>query len=308
MTRQMVVITGAGGFVCSQIAVELAGAGYEVIGLDRVFDDEAATRLRGVHQVTGALEETLRDLGEIRPFAVVHGAAVTASPEYLGMSAARHVRTNMDMLTGCLDWSRRSGAQRFIFLSSSGVFSPHDGTAAVSETSPATAHGPYAAAKRAGEIVTKGAADGAFATLSVRLSNLFGAYEASRPSRPGLSLVARMMAAAKTEGVIEVDNPKARRDWTWLPDIGRALSDLLASPPGDEIGVLHCGSGEVLTDLGLAELIARDIPGTRIAVSQSPASEAKPPMTSSVTSCLNRFRWTPVRQALSGLLRSEVLA
>ncbi|WP_157973613.1 NAD(P)-dependent oxidoreductase [Tropicimonas sp. IMCC34043] len=308
MTRRLVVITGAGGFVCSQIAVELAAAGFDVMGLDRAFDDAAIERLNGIHRVTGNLADSLQDLRGIRPFAVVHGAAITAGPATLGISAAAHVRMNMDLLTCSLDWARKAGAGRFVFLSSTGVFCPSDGAGTLTETSPATARGPYSAAKKAGEIVTQGAAEPTFATVSLRLGNLFGPHEAPRPSRPYLGLVARMIADAHRDGLIRVDTPQARRDWTWLPDIGRALADLLRTFPGDDTGVLHCGSAEVLSDLELAQAIGALIPGSRVEVSAVPGPATKGPMGSCVNSALTGFRWTPVRASLADLLRNEVAA
>ncbi|MBI1416815.1 MAG: NAD-dependent epimerase/dehydratase family protein [Limimaricola sp.] len=308
MTARLVVVTGAGGFVCSQISVELAAAGFDVIAVDRTFDDDAASRLGAIRRVTGTLPEALETLNAARPFAVIHGAAITAGPATLGISAAAHVRTNMDLLTGCLAWARHAGAARFVFLSSTGVFCADDGAGTLTEFSPATARGPYSAAKKAGEIVTQGAADASFATLSLRLGNMFGPREAPRPSRPGLGLVARMIAAAKAEGLIRVETPQARRDWTWLPDIGRALAGLLITFPGDLVDVLHCGSTEVLSDLDLAQAIAAVVPGTRVEVAPGPWPAAKGPMGSAITSALNGFHWTPVRAALAGLLQREGVA
>lgn len=308
MTGRLVVVTGAGGFVCSQIAVDLAAAGFEVIAVDRAFDNEATERLGAIRRVAGTLPEALGALKDVRPFTNIHGAAVTAGPATLGISAAAHVRTNMDLLTGCLSWARAAGAARFVFLSSTGVFCAADGADTLTELSPATARGPYSAAKKAGEIVTQGAADASFATVSLRLGNMFGPHEAPRPSRPGLGLVARMIAAAKANGVIHVETPQARRDWTWLPDIGRALAGLLITFPGETVDVLHCGSTEVLSDLDLAQAIAALMPGTRLDVAQGPGPATKGPMGSCITSALTGFGWTPVREALAGLLQAEGVA
>ncbi len=305
MPRRLIVITGAGGFVCSQVAVELAAAGYEVIGVDQTFDAESVARLGDIRRVQGELPAALGGLCGVTPFAVVHGAAITAGPSALGISAARHVRCNLEMLTGALDWAQAAGAQRFVFLSSTGVFCPADGAGVLNEHSPATARGPYSAAKKAGEILTQGAADAGFATVSLRLGNMFGLHEAARPTRPGLGLVARMIAAAKTDGVIRVETPNARRDWTWLPDIGRALGDLLNSFPAETTDVLHCGNPEILTDLDLAQAIAALVPGTRLEVNSGSASATKGPMGSDVKSALSAYRWTPVRDALAQLLQKE---
>lgn len=305
MTARMVVITGAGGFVCSQIAVELAAAGFDVIGVDQLFDAPTVQRLASVRRVCGALADALQGLTDITPSAVIHGAAITASPAAFGISAAAHIRRNTDMLTGCLDWARAAGARQFVFLSSSGVFCAADGSDTLTETAAATARGPYSAAKKAGEILTQGAADESFVTVSLRLGNVFGAVEAMRPTRPGVGLVARMIAAAKSDRVIRVETSDARRDWTWLPDIGRALGELLLAFPPNGVDLLHCGNPEILSDLELANAIAALVPGTRIEVNRGPVAATKGPMGSRLVSALSRFHWTPVHDGLAALLQAE---
>jgi len=126
MTKGTILVTGAGGFVCSEVAIALQSAGHEVVAVDQIFDGPTQTRLAGIRQIVGPLRDVL-DSGKVGPVsAVVHGAAITASPERLGISRAAHIRRNMDLLTVTLDFAARAGARRFLFISSMGVIEPEE--------------------------------------------------------------------------------------------------------------------------------------------------------------------------------------
>jgi UDP-glucose 4-epimerase len=302
-----ILVTGAGGFVGSAVAAALRDAGQAVLATDHVFDASTRARLDGVRLVEGALPGMLVALGAAAPAAVLHGAALTASPAQAGLTAAAHLRANMEPLLAVMDWARARGVGRFAFFSSSGVFGDGDGE--VDETTTATATDPYSAAKRAGEILLAGAAEPGFETLSLRLGPVFGPHEEARPTRPQTSPVARMIAAAKTTGEIVLHTPEARRDWTFLPDIGRAVARLLAHP-GPLPQLVHLTSGKILSDAALAEIIAQALPGTRVRHAPDPA--ARPPRPAMVArhvpTALEGFDWTPAEAALARMLPAEVRA
>ncbi len=243
VSRASVLVTGAGGFVCSELAVALARAGHSVLALDRAFDAPTVARLAAagpgrIERVEGDLSETLGRLGA-RPDSVIHGAALTTDAARLGLSRAGHLRRNMELLTTTLDAARGAGAARLLFLSSMGVFAPGDRTAPgeagrLNESAAPIAACPYAAAKRAGEIVTQAAAEAGFATLALRLGNVFGPHEAVRETRQGLSLVARMIAEARATGRVTVATPVSRAR---LPGRGRRVGRRLGH--GVRIAALH---------------------------------------------------------------------
>ncbi|MEM8588536.1 MAG: NAD(P)-dependent oxidoreductase [Pseudomonadota bacterium] len=310
MSDLPILVTGAGGFVCSEVAATLAKAGRHVIATDRHFDARTVARLRGVERIEGPLTEMFVGMSGRCLSAVIHGAATTASPEALGISRAAHLRGNIDPLALALDFARSAGAGKFLFISSMGVFVPDDGPAPggrFTEATVPTANCAYCAAKRAGEILTEAAAEPGFETLSLRLGNTCGPEEASRPTRQILSRLRRMIDGAEGRGVIELTSPEAHREWAWLPDLARGIAALLEAPFGPR-PVLHAGSPPSIRDLDLARAVAERRPGTDIRIA-SPEEPTRPPMgTDADDGPFATLDWTPIAQILDRLIPAEALS
>jgi len=302
-----VVITGAGGFVCSAVARACAEAGYDVVAVDRGFDGPPPhRRIRQVQSDMGPALD-LRAIGT--PSAVVHGAAITAEPGTLGLTAAEHLQRNLGIHLACMTWAREKGTDRFLFLSSMGVFAPSDGAGLdkVTETVPAHGCGTYQAAKQAGEIVTGAAREAGFATLSLRLGNIFGPAERERPSRPWMSLVGRMIREARTTGAVHAGTGDNLREWQWLPTLADGIAGLLPTLPDLEGGVLHAGTPPVLSDRALAQAIAAGIDGATVSA-EVRGDAPRPPMATGRPSVFDRIDWLPIEEGVARLLRDEMPA
>lgn len=292
-----VAITGAGGFVCSEIAVAMAAAGWRVTALDRSFDAAARARLAGLDQVEADLLAAPGTICGLAPDAVIHGAALTVAPENAGMTRAAHLVANIEMQTRALAEARAAGTARFLFLSSTGVFDTGDGIGQdrLTENVRPTGQGPYAAAKRAGEEITLAAAEPGFSTLALRLGNIMGPAEAPRPSRPGLSLPHRMAAEA-SRGPIRSGCTGASREWAWLPDLAQGIAALVEALPSLQPEVIHAGMPPVLADAEMARLIA-----PTAVVDFARTGPMRPPMGSIRRSPLSDIAWTPVAEGLARL-------
>ncbi|WP_341862595.1 NAD(P)-dependent oxidoreductase [Gymnodinialimonas sp. 57CJ19] len=307
MSNGAILVTGAGGFVCSEIVLALHRAGRKVIAVDQAFDAATRARLAGVEMVEGALSDGTLAAVTAPLFAVIHGAAITASPERLGVSNAAHVRRNMDVLTATLDFARNAGAERFLFISSMGVFNPDDTPVTdglITEATRPTATCTYCAAKHAGELLVQAARDDNFTTLSLRLGNITGPYEAVRETRQHLCLVARMVAEAKADGVITVQTPDALREWSWLPDLAGAIAGLITDTPWDGPTVIHTGTPPTISDLDLARAVADRILGTTIRLASPPHAQIRPPM-GSKAAALRGVNWTTMEGVLDNLIPVE---
>ncbi|MEO0654895.1 MAG: NAD(P)-dependent oxidoreductase [Pseudomonadota bacterium] len=308
MSAPTVLVTGAGGFVCSEIVLALQSSGFSVVAVDRDFDEAAKRRLAGIELVTGALPQVLDAWAGRRVDAVIHGAAITAPPDALGISRAKHLAANIEPLTAALRFARGAAAPRFLFLSSMGVFAPKDlplSKGLVTEATHPTATCAYCVGKRAGELLVTNAQEHGFRTLSLRLGNTCGPEEGVRASRPYLSRLRRMVDAAGSDHKILVRTPEAVREWAWLPQLAQGVVALIRDGFGDA-PVIHAGTPPAIGDLELAHAVARRMRG--VAVDALAAGESvRPPMGSDVPSPFSAIDWLSVEDILDNLMPVEAL-
>jgi nucleoside-diphosphate-sugar epimerase len=295
MIRRRALVTGAGGFVGRALASGFAELGWEVTGLDRAY---GAGEERGVERVVADLETGGVPAAVGAVDLVVHAAWITTDPQALGVTAAEHVAQNVQPLLAVLEYAARAHPADFVFLSSSGVFAPGDASGGLTDADRPTETSPYAAAKRAGELLVPAALGPDTAAHVVRLGYLFGPGEVARPSRLGLSLVAAWRAAARDGRPLEVRSDDPERDWTFAPDLAPALARLLEGPAADR--PVHLGSPHVVRDGDLADLVAALHPGVE-RVTVPATGRVKPPMAPSDLPALRGFAWTDPASGLRTL-------
>jgi len=315
MNGRRVLITGAGGFVGRGLATAFADRGWSVVGVDRTFDDGpiGPHMDRRIERVVADVQNGLP--GEVeKADVVVHAAWITASPEALGVTSEEYERRNLLPLTAVLRDCSVLAPTAFVFLSSSGVFGPDDGSPdarGLSDTDEPTGDSPYARAKlRAERLVLErgnavrdavdGAAVGALAVHVVRLGYLFGPDEVARRTRPGVSHVARWFDAAQAGRPLEVRADDPAREWTFVPDLAEALERVVEA--GAAGRPIHLGSPRVMRDSEVAALITAAIPGAQT-VTVPAEGPVKPPMIPSVIPSLRDFVWTDVPTGLRTLSR-----
>jgi len=298
------LITGAGGFVGSHLAAGFRDLGYRVTAVDASFDAVTRARLAGVELHEARLAAGALDACPATDV-VVHAAALTSSPQELGLSAAAHMQANLDAMLATLDWASRTGARMFVFVSSSGVFTPEDAAELLLESVPASGTGAYALAKRAGEMIAAGSASATLSVLVVRLGYIYGPYEAARASRANVSLVRQWLDAAQAGRAVVTRTPETRRDWTYARDLAPALDRLLRDGTA---GLVHLGSGAISTDLEVALAVADAV---HVPVEIAPASDAvraKAPMGRERGRGLDGMQWTPLSRGIGEIISLETAA
>ncbi len=298
-----VLVTGAGGFVGSHLSCGLAELGYDVVASDRAFDSEAEARLGTIERLTGDVRDLGRRVGDVD--FVVHGAAVTADPNEMGVSAITALEENVGLTLAAFQVAAQARASRFVLLSSAGVFGSEQ-PAPLDESAHPAALGLYAAAKRIGETAAQSLRrSGELDAVSVRLGNLYGSHERSRRTRPRTSLVARLLSEGHDQKTLTLAAPEARREWTWVGDLAIGIAKLLEHPvPPD---VTHLCAPETVTDYELAEKLRRFLPGTRVALRPDAAlSAVRPPLESRVTSRLGLTSWTSLDEGLRELVHERL--
>jgi UDP-glucuronate 4-epimerase len=222
MTR--VLVTGAAGFIGSHLVEALAARGDEVVGIDNFdpFYDRAmkeanlrdlqAPRFRFVEQDMLHVQRTAALLTS--ETVIVHLAAKAGVRPSIADPVA-YARVNVDGTAAVLEAARHAGAGRIVFGSSSSVYGDttpapfREDAAAIDPVSP------YAATKRAGELLVRAAAAlYGFRAAALRFFTVFGPRQ-----RPDLAIhaFARKMADGKPLTLFG-DGTQAR-DYTYCDDI-----------------------------------------------------------------------------------------
>lgn len=294
-----VLITGAGGFVGQALVRGFADLGWYVIGLDRCFDDAADHE--GDRRVISDLAQGVpSDVPAVD--LVVHAAWVTSGPATPGLTTAQYTTLNLRPLRAVMEYATRTRPGAFVFISSSGVFAPEDATEGLTDGDTPSGASPYAVAKREAELLVSTALESTTVGHVVRLGYLFGPGEAARPSRPGVSLVAGWLAAARDGQPLEVRSDDPLRDWTFTPDLAAALERVVDGPPAGH--PVHLGSSHVVSDGAFAALISAQLPGTQVVRVQAECV-VKPPMVPSEIRTLLDFGWTDPAAGLRALLNGD---
>jgi UDP-glucose 4-epimerase len=297
--NKRVLVTGAGGFVCTHIVQKLLYFGWQVTALDVSIPADPG----GIHWIEGD-HRALPDA----PFdALVHGAAITASASDRGETPIANLEANIQPTLAVLDWAARQQVKRTVLISSTGVFQ-QTAPGTVDEQTPTSPVGMYAIAKHMSELLAHTLRQQhQQEVIAARLGNIYGPGEVPRPTRPRMSLVARLVQQAVKTGVIQVYAPTERRDWTYAPDVGEGIHYLLTAARLEH-SLYQLIAPDVLTTLDLAARIQAALPGIERIVHAGP-EPGVPPLTRLGTPTGTRFthelgydRWTPFADGLQAVI------
>ena len=258
---KQVIVTGANGFVGSNMVSVLSSLGWFVYAMDLVFDNPAIETWDNnqVEQISSSCE----DLPSLTADALIHGAFITASHKQRNETPEQNLLANLKPLLATTQYVRNNNIQRAIYISSSAVYrtTPHT---LIDETRPTSPLGMYAIAKQTMEhlidtLRTIHQRD----AICIRLGNIYGANEYLRASRPHLSLIGQMIHSALTERRITTYATDAPREWTFASDIGDACDALLNAETLNH-ALYHVASSQRHTSDEIADTIQTHLPETEI--------------------------------------------
>jgi nucleoside-diphosphate-sugar epimerase len=307
-----IIVTGAGGFVGRHIVDALVAAGRQVIATDQQFDADLRGRWDLLPAVTLIKTDTAdafaTALAGLSADALIHGAAVTASADEIGLAPEALYRANLDPLLAALAWTREHQPQRAIFISSAAVFRGSDAPV-LKETTPLPpgTQGIYPAAKLASETLVRTLrVEDQLDAVSIRLGNVYGTEEIGRRTRPRVSQVAAMIEQAVNHGFIEVPEQGAALDWTNAADIGRACVALLDAPslPYD---LYHVVSPEAVTPHEIAAAIQAVLPEVDIRLTHNASTSSRGVLTSEHFEADAAFStWTAFLDGMAAVVKARL--
>lgn len=245
-----VLVTGAAGFIGSHLADKLAQRGDDVVGLDNFNDYYDPRRKRANEQRLMAHDNFRMIEGDVRDrkgmFDVLAREQFEAVAHLAAMAGVRraveepdlYVQVDYNGTQNLMDAARANDVGNFVFASTSSVYGSTDQIPFV-ETDPCDRPlQPYAAAKRAAEIL--GHSYHYLFDLNFTAIRFFTVYgPAGRPDMMAFKLADSI---SKGRDVPLYNGGQMYRDWTFVDDIVDGVVAALDRPLGYEI--INLGRGE----------------------------------------------------------------
>ncbi|MFI4898671.1 MAG: NAD-dependent epimerase/dehydratase family protein [Phycisphaerales bacterium JB059] len=262
---QSVLITGAAGFIGSSVAARLARAGVRVTGLDNYCDfyDPAIKRARaerlarehGVEIVEGDIRSRAdvdRSFDAATPDGVIHIAAMAGVRPSIE-NPKLYTEVNLDGTVNMLDASVTAGVSKFLFASSSSVYGNNDKVPFSEEDPVDHPISPYAATKRAGELICHTYTH--LHALPVTCLRFFTVYGPGQ--RPDLAIGKFMRLIDEGKPVPMFGDGTTSRDYTYIDDIVDGVLAALERCAG--FNIYNLGGSSPVTLRELIEAIGRAV-------------------------------------------------
>jgi UDP-glucuronate 4-epimerase len=262
---QSVLITGAAGFIGSSVAARLARAGVRVTGLDNYCDfyDPAIKRARaerlarehGVEIVEGDIRSRAdvdRSFDAATPDAVIHIAAMAGVRPSIE-NPKLYTEVNLDGTVNMLDASVTAGVSKFLFASSSSVYGNNDKVPFSEEDPVDHPISPYAATKRAGELICHTYTH--LHRLPITCLRFFTVYGPGQ--RPDLAIGTFMRLIHQGKPIPMFGDGTTSRDYTYIDDIVDGVLAALDRCAG--FNIYNLGGSSPVTLRELIEAIGRSM-------------------------------------------------
>jgi UDP-glucuronate 4-epimerase len=261
---ERVLVTGAAGFIGSTLAQRLLDEGREVVGLDSLDPFypvvEKRRNLAALARAKGFrfVHADVRDAAALaplfarpRPEGVVHLAALAGVRPSLERPA-EYADVNVVGTARVLDACVQGEVDRVVFASSSSVYGERSDGEPFRETD-SVGHpiSPYAATKRAGELVAHSFHHAH--RIRVVCARIFTAYGPRQ--RPDLAVRAFAERILRGDALPIFGDGKSLRDFTYVDDLVDGLVRALDS--GLPFEVVNLASGRTVTVLEVVELLER---------------------------------------------------
>ena len=279
MSRQNILVTGAAGFIGSHAAQALIERGYRVIGVDNFCDfyDRSwkEMNLKSIAESPGGgrLEVEEIDItggdaidqlvARAKPVAILHLAAMAGVRPSIEQPAY-YARVNVEGTTHLLQAAVKHGVKKFLFASSSSVYG-NLGRVPFSEEDPvAEPISPYAATKRAGELLCY--TFWHLYKLPVFCLRFFTVYGPRQ--RPDLAIHKFTRLISGGQPVPVFGDGSTSRDYTFVDD---TVSGILASlEKCDRFRIYNLGGSDPVSLAKLIEQLERAI-GRQAIIDRRPA-------------------------------------
>ena len=309
--NRRVVLTGASGFLGSNLLLALIRAGCDVTAISR-HPQQTERLIRMAHPGSARVYSAdVRDAEAVRSIiaeaaaeVVIHCAAATP----VGATAERaafgeSVDINIGGTVSVLEAVGASAASVIVYVSSGVVYGDRRSRRPLRETDRVDPNTVYAITKRSAELLCLRHADlhGRSARV-LRVSAPFGPWELPTSSRPTASPIHRWCVSA-LEGRPVREETNGARDFTYVDDTS-AATVMLALAPATRHTIYNIACGRLHRYSDVLASLASVVPGLDYEVGPELArGDAATPMRGplSVSRLQREFRWRPKISIEEGL-------
>lgn len=212
------LVTGAAGFIGSQLAKKLLAEGHEVVGLDNLSTGYRANVPKGVILLEGDCQD-LRMIDQLRryQFEAIYHIAGQSSGEISFDDPIYDLQTNTQSTLLLLKLALDTGCRKFIYASSMSVYGDTDVLPVTEKVEPRPKSF-YAVGKLASEHYLRIYAELGLATAALRLFNVYGPGQNLANLRQGM--VSIFLAQGLKNKHIHVKGSAERfRDFVYIDDV-----------------------------------------------------------------------------------------
>ena len=264
------LVTGAAGFIGSNLSARLAKSGNEVLGLDNFspYYSPKLKELRVISQLKPhGLEVKQIDLSDIsavekivrgfKPDAIVHLAAQPGVRTPLGKSY-QYIQNNLVAFSNVLQTAIEESVPNFLYASSSSVYGNSNKKFHKEDDMSIRPISIYGATKLANEILTPAFITGSRTRArGMRFFTVYGPW--GRPDMAYFRIIDSILNGSEFK---KFGGGEVKRDFTYVDDITRAIESLsneLATRPGGFSDVVNIGGGSPHSLNDLINVISKQL-------------------------------------------------
>lgn len=304
-----ILVTGAAGFIGSNLTETLLQRGEQVVAIDNFNDYYDPARKRANiesfqdYNNLSLYENDICDAAAMerifaqhKPRAVAHLGAYGGVRYSIGR-AKLYTDVNLVGTVNLLEAARLNGTETFVFASTSSVYGDTTQLPFI-ETDPCNLPlAPYPASKKAAEVM--GYTYFNLHRLNFTALRFFSVYGPhGRPDMMPFMVTDRIVKGKEIE---LFDAGQLKRDWTYVDDIVSGIIAALERPLGYE--VINLGRGEPVLMADFVEII-EDLVGKKAVLSTPPAPASEPKITfANIDKARRLLGYNPQTPVAEGLAR-----
>ncbi len=275
---QTFVLTGAAGFLGSNILLELVNRGYMVLACDFSTPPENLVRQT---ENTGQVDWIQMDVSDENAWnalpersyaSVIHTAAVT--PPEDDPDPKHTAKVNFFGTLNAMDWALENEIPRFVFTSSSAVYRYSNPSGPMKEHQQVKPRFSYGMSKIAAEgFIGVYREKMGLDCCAVRLPSIYGPWERPTETRTSMSPIYHIASAALKGCQLQVCGRDIERDWTYVKDATRGLIHLACHERGPEL--INLSTGKFVSLKEIVQALDTLIPDHRIQIVSSEPYDIK---------------------------------